>query len=54
MSKKDDCKKIMGDLFGPASARSLDSISEAEVVDYCKSKVKPLLGDEKAAIFDRL
>ncbi|MCL7412295.1 MAG: hypothetical protein M8353_01580 [ANME-2 cluster archaeon] len=54
MSKKDACKKIMQDLFGPASARVLDTVPEDKVVEVCKSKVAGLLGNEKAAIFDRI
>ncbi|MBW6518937.1 MAG: hypothetical protein K0A89_10610 [ANME-2 cluster archaeon] len=54
MSKKDACTKIMEDLFGPASAKILDSKSEDEVVDFCKSRVTGLLGKEKAAIFDKI
>jgi hypothetical protein len=54
MSKKDKCKEIMTQLFGPASAQMVDSMSEDEVVGKCKEKVAGFLGPEKAKMFDNL
>jgi hypothetical protein len=52
MTKKDKCRELMGKLFGPATAKLVDTLTEEEVVDYCKKKVTGLLGAEKAKMFD--
>jgi hypothetical protein len=52
VSKKDKCKEIMSQLFGPASANMVDTMSEEDCVPKCKEKVRSFLGDEKAKLFD--
>jgi hypothetical protein len=53
MTKKETCKKIMLDAFGPASARLVDSMKEEECVAICRKKVATFLGEEKAvSLFD--
>lgn len=42
----------MSQLFGPASANMVETMSEDECVGKCKEKVKSFLGDEKAKLFD--
>ena len=54
MSKKDKCKEIMGQLFGPATANMVDSMDEDTVVEKCKLKVSGLLGEDKAKVFDTI
>ena len=54
MSKKDQCKTIMGNLFGLASANLVDSMSEEECVEKCKAKVTAMLGPDKAKVFDSI
>ncbi|MFW6013660.1 MAG: hypothetical protein ACOCQG_00645 [Candidatus Nanoarchaeia archaeon] len=48
MSKKDECKKIMGNEFGPNAAEKVDSMDEETCVQQCKRNVKAFLGDAKA------
>jgi len=52
MSKKEQCKVLMGDLFGPASANLVDSMSEDECVQKCRAKASAFLGEDKAKVFD--
>ena len=53
LSKRDECKKIMGGLFGPATAGKVDSMSEETCVEECKKivdkfkTVKELMNSEK-------
>ncbi|MCL7412456.1 MAG: hypothetical protein M8353_02435 [ANME-2 cluster archaeon] len=54
MSKKDKCKALMAKFFGPASAKVVDNMSEEECVAICRSKVKGLLGEQKATEFDKI
>lgn len=54
MSKKDQCKELMGKFFGPASAAQVDSMSEEECVAKCRTKVAGFLGEEKAKEFDKI
>lgn len=54
MTKKDECKRLMGELFGPASANQVDKMTEEECVAKCKEKVKGFLGDAKAQLFDAI
>ncbi|MGY0216101.1 hypothetical protein ACWJJH_01810 [Endozoicomonadaceae bacterium StTr2] len=52
--KKALCKKIMLELFGPASAAGVDDMTEEECVEKCRAKVKALLGNRQAERFDHL
>lgn len=54
MSKKDGCKKLMEQFFGPASAKLVDDMNEEECVAKCRAKVAAFLGEEKAKMFDAL
>ena len=54
MSKKDQCKALMGKFFGPASAGQVDSMSEEECVATCRQKVAGFLGEDKAKEFDSI
>lgn len=54
MSKKEKCKELMAKFFGPASANMVDMMSEDEVVQKCREKVKAFLGEEKAVEFDSI
>lgn len=44
----------MEKFFGPATAKLVDEMSEEEVVQKCKDKVKAFLGEEKAKVFDSI
>ena len=50
--KKDQCKEIMVKLFGPATARLVESMKEEECVVICRQKAKGLLGEDSAKLFD--
>lgn len=52
MTKKDQCKELMIKLFGPATARLVDSMKEEECVAICRQKAKGLLGEDRAKLFD--
>ncbi len=54
LSKKEKCKELMAKFFGPASANMVDMMSEDEVVQKCREKVKAFLGEEKAVEFDSI
>jgi hypothetical protein len=54
MSKKDQCKEIMGRLFGPNTAKLVDSMDESNVVETCKKKVLAMMGSDKAKEFDKI
>ena len=54
VTKKDKCKEIMSQLFGPASANMVDTMGEDDCVQKCRDKVKNFLGDDKAKLFDGL
>lgn len=54
MSKKDQCKELMGKFFGPATAHLVDSMNEEECVQKCRDKVAGLLGPDKAKEFDNI
>ena len=54
MGKKEECKKIMSRLFGPASAALVDSMSEEDCVEKCRKKVMAVLGPEEAKVFDAI
>ena len=50
------CKELMGVLFGPASAKTVDAMaresSPEEAIRRCRQKVRAILGEEKAKLFD--
>ena len=52
--KKEKCREIMLELFGPASANRVNDMSDFECVALCREKVKSLLGEKHAKRFDRL
>ena len=54
MSKKDKCKELMTKFFGPASAASVENMTEEECVAKCRSKVEGFLGEDKAKEFDNI
>ncbi len=53
-SKKQQCKQLMLDIFGPKCAARIDEMTEAECVDKCKEKVRSLLGDHAVRRFECL
>lgn len=53
-TKKEQCKELMSKLFGPATAASIDAMTEDECVAKCKTKVNAFLGEEKAKLFDAI
>ena len=54
MGKKEKCKELMSKFFGPASAGTVDAMSEEECVGKCRAKVAGFLGEEKAKEFDNI
>lgn len=54
MSKKEKCKELMTQLFGPASANIVDTMSEDNCVSQCREKVASFLGEDKAKVFDNI
>jgi len=54
MSKKDQCKAIMAKLFGPSSAAIVDSMTEEDCVEKCKTKVTAMMGETEAKEFDSI
>ena len=54
LCKKEKCKQIMLELFGPVSAAKVDNMSEDDCVKICKEKVTFLLGGRHAEKFDQL
>lgn len=54
ISKKSQCKQLMNDIFGPASASRVDEIPDSECVQQCREKVRTILGDAQARQFDEL
>lgn len=48
MNKKDKCRAILLQLFGPASAKQVDNMDEATVVSQCYEKVKAFFGLDRA------
>jgi len=52
VSRREKCKEIMGKYFGAANAALIDNMSDSEVVDKCRAKIKGFLGDTKANDFD--
>lgn len=54
MTKKEQCKALIGKFFGPATALQVDSMTEEDCVAKCRAKVKGFLGEEKAKEFDKI
>ena len=54
MGKKEKCKELMTKFFGPATAATVDDMTEQECVAKCRTKVKGFLGEEKAKEFDKI
>ncbi|MCG7848339.1 MAG: hypothetical protein MIO93_04065 [ANME-2 cluster archaeon] len=54
MTKKEKCKELMAKFFGPASAATVDNLSEDECVQKCRAKVFAFLGEEQAKEFDKI
>lgn len=52
MTKKEKCKELMAKFFGPATAQTVDNLTEANCVEKCREKVKAMLGEKKASEFD--
>lgn len=54
--KKDKCKELVSSLFGPASAKMVDTMagSDEEIVASWRQKVSALFGEEKAKEFDKI
>ena len=54
MTKKEKCKEIMLRLFGPATARKVDDMTEENCVEKCRKITKDFLGEKQAAQFDEI
>ncbi|MDW7775737.1 MAG: hypothetical protein SCH39_05275 [Methanosarcinales archaeon] len=54
MAKKEKCKELMAKFFGPASAATVDRLSEDECVQKCRDKVVAFLGEDQAKAFDKI
>ena len=54
LSKKERCKELMAELFGPATAAMVNSMSEEGCVASCREKTKAFLGEDKAKAFDNI
>jgi len=54
LDKKKRCKELMEKFFGPATAITVDGMSEDECVAKCRAKVKGFLGEAKAKEFDSI
>jgi hypothetical protein len=54
MSKKEQCKSLMSDYFGPGTAKLVDSMTEENCVEKCKAKFIAFLGEEEATVFDNI
>lgn len=39
--------------FGPASARTVEAMSEENCIQICRAKVAALMGEERAKEFDK-
>ena len=53
-TRKEQCKQIMLELFGPSNAAKVDYMDESECVEECREKVRTLLGEAFAKKFDDL
>lgn len=54
MVKKIKCKEIMLKYFGPHTANKVDTMSEENCVEECRSIVINFLGEDKAEIFNTI
>ena len=54
LPKKQQCKQILTKLFGETIANCVDDMTEENCVDLCQTKVKGLLGEESAKMFDNI
>jgi len=54
LTKKEKCKELMAQFFGPASASVADTMTEENCVAQCRSKVAAFLGEDKAKAFDNI
>jgi len=54
MNKKEKCSELMGKFFGPASAKTVQNMTDSDdvIVANCRKKVSALLGEDKAKEFD--
>lgn len=52
MTKKEKCKLLMSEFFGPASAKMVEYMGEEDCVKNCRQKVHAFFGEEKAKKFD--
>lgn len=53
-TKREKCKQLMLEFFGPASAKMVDTMKDEEYVAICRKKVSALLGEDQAKKFDNL
>lgn len=53
MTNKEKCSALMLKFFGPASARTVEDMSEDECIKICRGKVSALMGEERAKEFDK-
>lgn len=54
MTKKEKCQELMANIFGPASAKLVATMSEDDCVRKCREKVAAFFGEEKAKEFDSI
>ena len=54
MNKKERCKELMAQFFGPVTAASVDNMDEDECVAKCRQKVAAILGENEAKEFDKI
>ena len=52
MTNKEECARIMKDLFGPISADMVNNMTEDNCVEQCKKKVMAFLGPKRGKLFD--
>jgi len=48
MATKEQCAQVMIMLFGPASARVIENLSDVEAEKHCRTKVEGFFGKDKA------
>ena len=53
-SKKEQCKALMNEIFGPACAALVDNMTEDDCVEKCKEKIRVLLGKRLLKKFDEI
>ena len=54
MSKKEKCKALMAQFFGPATANLVDNMTEEDCVQKCRDKVRAFIGEDEAKEFDKI